>query len=77
MASNSSVGKFICGAALAVFLYYFFWVSVLPFMLIEEDNWIHGLFPPLQYAFAIPAIFGVFFIGGLSVFTLVKIRHYI
>lgn len=38
MASNSQVGKIVVVAALTLFLYYFFWVSILPFMLIDEGE---------------------------------------
>jgi len=38
MASNAQLGKLILIAAIAVFFYYFFWVAVLPFMLIDEGE---------------------------------------
>lgn len=38
MASNAQLGKIILIAAIAVFFYYFFWVAVLPFMLIDEGE---------------------------------------
>ncbi|XP_029405559.2 uncharacterized protein LOC105225030 [Bactrocera dorsalis] len=77
MASNSQVGKIVVVVALTLFLYYFFWVSILPFMLIDEGNFIHSLFPPLEYAFIFPAIFGVIFIGGISIYTLYHIWDHI
>ncbi|XP_055845381.1 uncharacterized protein LOC129911575 [Episyrphus balteatus] len=77
MASNAFVGKLIASLVLSIVLYYFFWVFVLPFMLIEEDNIIHSFFLPLQYAFAIPAAFGVCFVGGLSVFTFYHIWDHV
>uniref|UniRef100_A0A1B0B188 Dolichol phosphate-mannose biosynthesis regulatory protein n=1 Tax=Glossina palpalis gambiensis TaxID=67801 RepID=A0A1B0B188_9MUSC len=36
MASDANVGKIVFVIAVSVFLYYFFWVSILPFMLIDE-----------------------------------------
>uniref|UniRef100_A0A336M3U2 Dolichol phosphate-mannose biosynthesis regulatory protein n=1 Tax=Culicoides sonorensis TaxID=179676 RepID=A0A336M3U2_CULSO len=74
MASNSLTGKIIVIFCLAVFIYYIIWVSVLPFLLVDETNWIHSLFPPYQYAFLIPAIFGSCLIGGLSIYTLYNLR---
>jgi len=38
MASNAQLGKIILISAIAVFFYYFFWVAVLPFMLIDEGE---------------------------------------
>lgn len=77
MASNALQGKLILALTLSVFSYYFFWVGVLPFMVIDsnEASWIYALFPDRQIAFLIPAIFGVVFIGGLSVFTLYHLRN--
>lgn len=39
MASFSSIGSVILSFAIVAFVYFFFWISVLPFMLIEEGNW--------------------------------------
>lgn len=76
MASNALLGKLILALTLSVFAYYFFWVGVLPFMVIDssEASWIHSLFPDRKFAFLVPAVFGVVFIGGLSVFTLYHLR---
>lgn len=76
MASNALLGKLILALTLSVFAYYFFWVGVLPFMVIDasDASWIHSLFPDRKFAFLIPAVFGVFFIGGLSLFTLYHLR---
>jgi hypothetical protein len=38
------------------------------------DNWFYSLFPPMQYAFIVPAIYGLTFIGGLTIFTLYQFR---
>lgn len=38
MASDANVGKIVFVIAVSVFLYYFFWVSILPFMLIDEGK---------------------------------------
>lgn len=79
MASNALLGKLILALTLSVFLYYFFWVGVLPFMVIDssEDNWIYSLFPETKFAFMVPAVFGVLLIGGLSVFTLYHLRGHL
>ncbi|KAH8385810.1 dolichol phosphate-mannose biosynthesis regulatory protein [Drosophila serrata] len=69
MASNAQLGKIILIAAIAVFFYYFFWVAVLPFMLIDEGNPIRLFFPPLKYAFIVPTVFGVIFLGGIAAFS--------
>lgn len=42
MAPFSAIGNVILSLAIAAFIYYFFWISVLPFMLIEEGNKIVG-----------------------------------
>ncbi|KAI8117739.1 dolichol-phosphate mannose synthase subunit 2 [Lucilia cuprina] len=77
MASNAKVGEIVLIVAVSIFLYYFFWVSILPFMLIDEGNLIHSFFPPLEYAFILPAVFGVIFLGGIVVFTLYHIWDFI
>lgn len=38
MASNAKVGEIVLVIAVSIFLYYFFWVSILPFMLIDEGK---------------------------------------
>lgn len=40
-------------------------------------NLIHSFFPPLEYAFILPAIFGVLFLGGIAVFSLYHIWDFI
>ncbi|XP_037879430.1 dolichol-phosphate mannose synthase subunit 2 [Glossina fuscipes] len=77
MASDANVGKIVFVIAVSVFLYYFFWVSILPFMLIDEGNLIHSFFPPLKYAFILPATFGIVFLGGIAIFTLYHIWDFI
>ncbi|KAH8319321.1 hypothetical protein KR067_000633 [Drosophila pandora] len=69
MASNAQLGKLILSAAIFAFSYYFFWVAVLPFMLIDEANPIRLFFPPLKYAFIVPTVFGVIFLGGIAAFS--------
>ncbi|XP_037928803.1 dolichol-phosphate mannose synthase subunit 2 [Teleopsis dalmanni] len=77
MASNAHVGKIVLAISVSVFLYYFFWVSILPFMLIDEENLLHSFFPPLEYAFIVPAVFGVIFLGGIAIFTLYHMWTYV
>uniref|UniRef100_A0A336JZS0 Dolichol phosphate-mannose biosynthesis regulatory protein n=1 Tax=Culicoides sonorensis TaxID=179676 RepID=A0A336JZS0_CULSO len=77
MVSNALIGKLILFVSVSIFIYYFFWVAVLPFMLVDEDNWIYQLFPPHHYAFLFPTIFGIIFIGGLTIYTLYHIRGYV
>ncbi|XP_064541712.1 uncharacterized protein Dpm2 [Drosophila montana] len=69
MASNAQLGKIILLIAIAVFFYYFFWVAILPFMILDEGNPILSLFPPLKYAFIVPTVFGVICLGGIAVFS--------
>ncbi|XP_017842109.1 dolichol-phosphate mannose synthase subunit 2 [Drosophila busckii] len=69
MASNAQLGKIILFSAIAVFFYYFFWVAILPFMILDEGNPIRSLFPPLKYAFIVPTVCGVIFLGGIAVFS--------
>lgn len=42
---NSALAKFCLGLTTALFLYYFLWVSVVPFLLIDEgiisENHLH------------------------------------
>lgn len=38
MASDAVIGKLVLYTSLIIFLYYLFWVAVLPFMLIEEGK---------------------------------------
>lgn len=38
MASFSTIGSIILSFAIVAFVYFLFWISVLPFMLIEEGN---------------------------------------
>ena len=46
-------------------------------ILILIANLIHSFFPSLEYAFILPAIFGVIFLGGIVVFTLYHIWDFI
>lgn len=77
MASNAVLGKLILAATFSLFFYYVFWVAVLPFMVIDssEDSWIYSLFPPMRFAFFVPALFGVVLIGGLSLFSIYQLRE--
>lgn len=43
MASNALLGKLILALTLSVFAYYFFWVGVLPFMVIDSSDGKHCL----------------------------------
>lgn len=38
MASNAKIGEIVLVIAVSVFLYYFFWVAIWPFMLIDEGK---------------------------------------
>lgn len=38
MASNAKLGKLILCIAFSIFLYYFFWIAILPFMRVEEGK---------------------------------------
>lgn len=93
MASNATIGNLILTVTLTIFVYYFFWIAVLPFMRIDDgtllfisynlyfihsflDNWIYLYFPPLQYAFIGPVIFGVIFTGSITLFTAYNTGHF-
>lgn len=38
MATNGTVARIILALTLGLFVYYFLWVSVVPFLLVEEGN---------------------------------------
>lgn len=55
-------------------VYYTFWVVVLPVLPQSEHNLLFKTFPDITYALATPAILGLIFLGGLSLFTLYHLR---
>ncbi|XP_058125998.1 uncharacterized protein LOC131282084 [Anopheles ziemanni] len=79
MASNAALGKLILAATFSLFFYYVFWIAVLPFMVIDasEESWIYALFPPMKFAFIVPAVFGVVLVGGLSLFSVYHLREHL
>lgn len=77
MASNAILGKLILCIAFSIFLYYFFWIAILPFMRVEDDNWILYCFPPLKYAYVIPVTFGTLFVGSIMIFTMYHAKRFI
>uniref|UniRef100_A0A182K931 Dolichol phosphate-mannose biosynthesis regulatory protein n=1 Tax=Anopheles christyi TaxID=43041 RepID=A0A182K931_9DIPT len=79
MASNAALGKLILAATFSAFFYYVFWVAVLPFIVIDarDESWIYSLFPPMKFAFLVPALFGVVLLGGLSAFSLYHLRDHL
>uniref|UniRef100_A0A1L8DK93 Dolichol phosphate-mannose biosynthesis regulatory protein n=1 Tax=Nyssomyia neivai TaxID=330878 RepID=A0A1L8DK93_9DIPT len=72
---DSVIGKIILTLTSCAFIYYFSWL-LLPFIQVEDD-WIHSLFLPVEFAFMLPVIFGIFFIGALSLFTYFHVRKYV
>uniref|UniRef100_A0A182VB88 Dolichol phosphate-mannose biosynthesis regulatory protein n=1 Tax=Anopheles merus TaxID=30066 RepID=A0A182VB88_ANOME len=79
MASNAALGKLILAATFSAFLYYVLWVAVLPFIVIDarDESWIYALFPPMKFAFLVPALFGVVLLGGLSAFSVYHLRDHL
>ncbi|XP_071494274.1 dolichol phosphate-mannose biosynthesis regulatory protein-like [Diadema antillarum] len=53
---DQAVGMGMLSFAGMVFVYYTFWIIVLPF--IEADQIVHQLFPPRKYAVIVPFVAG-------------------
>lgn len=65
-------GKVILIGVLVLFLYYSIWIIGLPFI---DDNRLQNLgFYSHNFALILPAISGLFFIGGLVLFTLYHLK---
>lgn len=70
MIDDSTLGKRILVIFGLLYIYYTFWIYVLPFA--DDDNFITLFFPPIKYALLVPALIGTIFIGTLIIFTLVN-----
>uniref|UniRef100_A0ABD2XKB3 Dolichol phosphate-mannose biosynthesis regulatory protein n=1 Tax=Trichogramma kaykai TaxID=54128 RepID=A0ABD2XKB3_9HYME len=71
MLSDREKGKFILISASVIFLYYTLWVIGYPFF---EDDRLKAMFMSHSIALFVPAISGLIFIGGLTIFTIYHIR---
>ena len=67
---NSDLGKAILTLTGISFVYYTFWVIVLPFVDEEYLDSVSIYFPPLELALVIPAI------TGITVFIALLLRAY-
>lgn len=70
MIDDSTLGKRTLVIFGLLYIYYTFWIFVLPF--VDDDNFITLFFPPIKYALLVPALIGTIFIGTLIIFTLVN-----
>ncbi len=66
---DSTLGKLVLITSGILYLYYTFWIYVLPFA--DDEDWMTIFFPPIRYALLVPAVIGSLFIGTLVVFTLI------
>lgn len=48
MATNATVGKIILTTSLLTFGYYLFWIGVLPFMRIDDGNYIYSVLDVIE-----------------------------
>lgn len=74
LSTDQEKGKAILITASVLFLYYTLWVIGLPFI---DDNRLKSLFYSPDIALIIPAISGLCFVGGLTIFTLYHIKPYL
>ncbi|KAJ0974843.1 hypothetical protein J5N97_016808 [Dioscorea zingiberensis] len=65
--ADKAVGCFLSAFSLTIFIYYTFWVIILPF--VESDHFIHGYFLPQEFAILIPVFAGVALLSILCVFV--------
>ncbi|KAJ0974804.1 hypothetical protein J5N97_016790 [Dioscorea zingiberensis] len=65
--ADKAVGCFLSAISLTIFIYYTFWVIILPF--VESDHFIHGYFLPQEFAILIPVFAGVALLSILCVFV--------
>eukprot|EP01040_Poterioochromonas_malhamensis_P004008 gene4008-4287_t len=71
--SDKVIGSILVTLSIFIFVYYTFWVLILPF--IEKKNVIYNYFLPQEYAIAIPAILlvtGIVVIGSFIGYVLIK-----
>ncbi|KAL0116132.1 hypothetical protein PUN28_011179 [Cardiocondyla obscurior] len=72
--SDRQKGKVILMLTFVLFLYYTVWVIGLPFI---DDDRLKSLFYSHNLALIIPACLGLFFIGGLILFTVYHVKPYL
>ncbi|MQL68096.1 hypothetical protein Taro_000418 [Colocasia esculenta] len=64
--ADKAVGFVLSSLSLSIFVYYTFWVIILPF--VDEDHFVHKYFLPQEYAILIPVAAGVALLSLLCVF---------
>lgn len=74
LSSDHEKGKALLITATVIFLYYSLWVIGLPFI---DDERVKSFFYFQDTALMIPAISGLCFLGGLTLFTAYHIYPYI
>ncbi|KAM0937061.1 putative dolichyl-phosphate beta-D-mannosyltransferase [Dioscorea sansibarensis] len=65
--ADKVVGFLLSAISLTIFIYYTFWVIILPF--VDTDHFIHGYFLPQEFAILIPVFAGVALLCFLCVFV--------
>ena len=66
---DSAVGYSLLFSAATVFIYYAFWIVILPF--VDPDHVIQLLFLPRVYAVAVPIVVGVVVLIALTLYIAV------
>ncbi|XP_057477944.1 dolichol-phosphate mannose synthase subunit 2-like [Actinidia eriantha] len=64
--ADRAVGFLLSFISISIFIYYTFWVIILPF--VDSDHFIHKYILPQEYAILIPVFAGVTLLCFLSVF---------
>lgn len=65
--ASALAGAALLASTTLAFLYYSFWVLVLPF--VDADQPVHALFPPRHLAVALPALGGTLALAALAAFA--------
>ncbi|MCD7471245.1 Dolichol phosphate-mannose biosynthesis regulatory protein [Datura stramonium] len=64
--ADRTVGLLLTVTSLSIFIYYTFWVIILP--LVDTDHFVHKYFLPQEYAILVPVFAGMALICLLSMF---------
>ncbi|KAK7280779.1 hypothetical protein RJT34_25846 [Clitoria ternatea] len=64
--ADRAVGFLLSFISLSIFIYYTFWVIILPF--VDDDHFVHKYFLPQEYAILIPVSAGVALLCFLCIF---------
>ncbi|XP_074567358.1 dolichol-phosphate mannose synthase subunit 2 [Curcuma longa] len=65
--ADKAVGFLLTAISISIFVYYTFWVIILPF--VEKDHFVHEYFLPQEYAVLLPVFAGVALLSFLCVFV--------